>query len=290
MFERATREWRTSPTIATWSPSIAAELLLDRVEVEERLGRMLVLAVAGVDDVRRRVAARRGRGAPICGVADDDDVGVVGADRERRVLQRLALVDRRAGRLDRHHVGREALGGELEARGRPGRGLVEEVHDRAAAQRRQLLHLALERAGERARRARGGARRPRASRSAIEIRWRRGGLPRRQELVAKRAVGRRPWAHSLWGDEQDTVDLVDLDELHLDALAARGRQVLSDVVGADRKLAVAAVDEARRAGRARDGRSRRAPRSRRGPCGRCRGRRRRGRTSSPRAGSRAASP
>ena len=27
MFERATREWRTSPTIATCRPSIAAELL-----------------------------------------------------------------------------------------------------------------------------------------------------------------------------------------------------------------------------------------------------------------------
>ncbi len=71
--------------------------------------------------------------------------------------------------------------------------------------------------------------------------------------------------------------------------SARGREVLADVVGADRELAVAAVDEARRAGRARDGRSRRAPRSRRGSCGRCRGRRRRGRTSCPRAGSRASS-
>src|ERR671937_1190017 len=48
----------------------------------------------------------------------------------------------------------------------------------------------------------------------------------------------------LWrGDEQDGVDLVDLDQLHLDALVARGREVLADVVGADRKLAVAAVDE-----------------------------------------------
>src|SRR6266704_3557889 len=44
-------------------------------------------------------------------------------------------------------------------------------------------------------------------------------------------------------DEQDAVDLVHLDELHLDALAARGRQVLADVVGTDRQLAVAAVDE-----------------------------------------------
>jgi hypothetical protein len=44
----------------------------------------------------------------------------------------------------------------------------------------------------------------------------------------------------LLGDE-DAVDLVDLDELHLDALVAGGGQVLADVVGTDRKLAVAAV-------------------------------------------------
>ncbi len=44
-------------------------------------------------------------------------------------------------------------------------------------------------------------------------------------------------------DEQDCVDLVHLDELHLDALVAGGGQVLADVVGADRQLAVAAVDE-----------------------------------------------
>src|SRR5438309_11481699 len=44
-------------------------------------------------------------------------------------------------------------------------------------------------------------------------------------------------------DQQDAVDLVHLDELHLDALAAGGRQVLADVVGPDRQLAVAAVDE-----------------------------------------------
>ena len=44
-------------------------------------------------------------------------------------------------------------------------------------------------------------------------------------------------------DEQDGVELVHLDELHLDPLAARGRQVLADVVRSDRQLAVAAVDE-----------------------------------------------
>src|SRR6476646_8919909 len=49
----------------------------------------------------------------------------------------------------------------------------------------------------------------------------------------------------LWGwNQQDLVDLVDLDELHLDALLARRRQVLADVVGTDRKLSVAPVGEA----------------------------------------------
>src|SRR5581483_6058520 len=55
---------------------------------------------------------------------------------------------------------------------------------------------------------------------------------------------RRSWSCTLLlgsGDEQNLVDLVHLDELHLNALAARSRQVLADVVGTDRKLAVAAV-------------------------------------------------
>jgi hypothetical protein len=43
--------------------------------------------------------------------------------------------------------------------------------------------------------------------------------------------------------EQNLVDLVDLDELHLDALVAGGREVLADVVGADRQLAMAAIDQ-----------------------------------------------
>src|SRR4029453_13622116 len=48
----------------------------------------------------------------------------------------------------------------------------------------------------------------------------------------------------LWrGDEQDLVDLVDLDEVHLDALGAGGRKVLAEGVRTDRDLAVPAVDE-----------------------------------------------
>ena len=41
----------------------------------------------------------------------------------------------------------------------------------------------------------------------------------------------------------DLVDAVQLLDPHVDPLLARGRQVLADVVGADRQLAVAAVDE-----------------------------------------------
>src|SRR5919202_5155439 len=44
-------------------------------------------------------------------------------------------------------------------------------------------------------------------------------------------------------DQEHLVDLVHLEELHLDALLPRGREVLADVVGPDRQLAVAAVDE-----------------------------------------------
>jgi hypothetical protein len=46
----------------------------------------------------------------------------------------------------------------------------------------------------------------------------------------------------LW-DEQDAVDFVHLDELDLNALVAGGWQVLTDVVGADRQLAVATIGE-----------------------------------------------
>ncbi len=76
-------------------PADRAELLVDRVEVEQCLGRVLVLAVAGVHDVRAG-DVRDEVGRADLWMADDDDVRVVGADRDRGVLQRLALVDRRA--------------------------------------------------------------------------------------------------------------------------------------------------------------------------------------------------
>src|ERR671939_1071782 len=89
------------------------------------------------------------------------------------------------------------------------------------------------------------SRRSRSSRvtSLIEMKCRLGGRSggRRSSRMTWISPNVAPFFRR--GDEQDAVDLVDLDELHLDALVARGRQVLADVVGADRKLAMAAVGE-----------------------------------------------
>src|SRR5215210_7098452 len=81
--------------------------------------------------------------------------------------------------------------------------------------------------------------------SATDSRWRRsaggccGGSRASRMTRSSAMVFLRGW------DEQDAVDLVDLDELDLDPLAAGGREVLADVVGTDRKLSVAAVGQAR---------------------------------------------
>ena len=94
---RATRLCRTSPTIQMFEAVEAAEPLAQRVDVEQRLGRVLVLAVAGVDDRGGRPAGDQLGGAGPRR-ADDDRVGLVGAEGQDGVLQRLALLDARAAR------------------------------------------------------------------------------------------------------------------------------------------------------------------------------------------------
>src|SRR5581483_4685750 len=86
--------------------------------------------------------------------------------------------------------------------------------------------------------------------SAIEIRCRRGGAG--GSAGGSRSL-RTTWISAICvllvargvrvRDEDDAVDLVHLEQLHLDALVARRRQVLADVVGPDRQLAVAAVGD-----------------------------------------------
>ena len=60
MFERSTRLCSRSPTIATFSPSMPLLVLADGEGVEQRLRRMLVHAVAGVDDAPTGRSARAG--------------------------------------------------------------------------------------------------------------------------------------------------------------------------------------------------------------------------------------
>ena len=110
----------------------------DGQRVEQRLGRMLVRAVAGIDH-RAGDLLRQKRGGTGRGVADDQDVGAHGVQRHRRVDQRLALLHRRIADRHVHHVGAEPLAGQLEGGLRAGRGFEEEVDLRAAAQRRRLL-------------------------------------------------------------------------------------------------------------------------------------------------------
>ena len=85
-------------------------------------------------------------------------------------------------------------------------------------------------------RCRGRARRRRA----------RGPRSRGDVAAEVRAAAAQPSAASSGSPTRKiAVALVELDELDLDPLAAPGREVLADVVGPDRKLAVAAVDEDR---------------------------------------------
>src|SRR6266568_1089215 len=58
-------------------------------------------------------------------------------------------------------------------------------------------------------------------------------------------------AYFLAGNDHRLVETVLLGHQHLDALGVRGRHVLAHVVGADRQLAMAAVDEHRQLDRPR---------------------------------------
>ena len=110
--------------------------------VEEGLGRVLVPAVAGVDDPGPGgPAGHLVRGARR-GVADDEGVDAHRLHRLDGVAQRLALLDRRVGHGQREHVGREPLGRRLEGQPGAGRLLEEEGGHDLAPQGRHLGHRA----------------------------------------------------------------------------------------------------------------------------------------------------
>ena len=140
MLERATRLKRMSPRIATFRPFRRAEVLLHGEGVEEPLGRVLVRPVAGVDDGDvedlAQVVGRAGRG-----VADDDHVRIERLDVLGGVPEGLALLGRRARRVERDHVRAQALRGHVEGEARARARLEEEVDDRLSPQRGNLLHV-----------------------------------------------------------------------------------------------------------------------------------------------------
>ena len=138
MLERATRMCRMSPQMATVRPGDAALGAADGQRVEQRLRRMLVRAVAGVDhravDLLRQQLDRARRV-----MAHDDDVGPHGVERHRGVDQRLALLHRGGGDVHVHDVGAEPLGRHLERALRARRGFEEQIDQRAPAQDVALL-------------------------------------------------------------------------------------------------------------------------------------------------------
>jgi hypothetical protein len=119
-------------------PLDPAELAADRERVEQRLGRVLVAAVAGVDHRAPDVPGQQ-RHRPAVVVADHQHVRVHRVERHGGVDQGLALAHRGAG--DRHvdDVGAQPLAGQLEAGLGPGAGLEEQVDLGEAAQQPELL-------------------------------------------------------------------------------------------------------------------------------------------------------
>ena len=148
--------------------------------------------------------------APAHGVRMHDRVGLVRAEGEHGVLQRLPLLDAGAAGGEVDDVGGQALGGQLEGAARARGGLVEEVQHHPPAQRGHLLDLAVGDLGEALGLRRRSVRSPRdrvprsrAGGSCAALSTGRWGdarsRPRRRRRARARARARAPrarWAGS----------------------------------------------------------------------------------------------
>ena len=116
MLLRATRLWAMSPTRPTVSPATRPEPLADGEDVEQALRRVLVGAVAGVDDanvrqqVLRQQVRRAGRRVPHDHHVDAHRLDVLGG-----VDERLALGGAGAAGGEVERVGAEPPRGQAEA-------------------------------------------------------------------------------------------------------------------------------------------------------------------------------
>ena len=169
-------------------------------------------------------------------------------------------------------VGAQALLGDLERRARARARLEEQVDDRLAAQRRHFL-----------------------DRPLADLPHRFGGVEHAVDLVAREVGDAEQILLHSWISTSSRPSISVSRTCTL--CVARRRQVLADVVGLDRQLAVAAVDQHDQLNRLAAGRSRSARRAPRASSGRCRARRppagcacRRSRTESRSGGRPAAAP
>ena len=124
-----------------------AELLLDGVQIEERLGGMLPRPVAGAEHRHLR-DARHSLDRSDLRVPQHDRVGVA-RDHLDRVLERLALRRRRrpCGILGAEHLASKPVHGGFEREAGPSAGLVEQRRQQPAAERRTVRTVLLERRG-----------------------------------------------------------------------------------------------------------------------------------------------
>ena len=121
--------------VEAFDPALVAA---DRQRIEQRLSRMLMRAVAGIDHRAIDLAGEKMHGAGL-GMADDDEVRPHRIERDGGVDQRLALFQARGLHRHVHDVGAEPFAGELERRLRARRGFEEEIDQGPAAQGRALF-------------------------------------------------------------------------------------------------------------------------------------------------------
>src|SRR5215213_3951912 len=244
MFDRATREWRTSPTIATWRPSIFPNSPCSVYRSSSACVGCWCLPSPALTTCAF-VHPATSCGAPISacrititsGSYAPSVIAVSLSDSPLSTEEPDALNDIVSA------LSRFAASSKLDD------VRVDDSKNRLSTSLpRSVGSFFTSRSSERSKLRAVASRRSTSSRvrSAIEIRCRFGGVfggRRSSRMTFSSAKGDLLFFGL--SDEQDLVDLVDLEQLHLDALAAGGRQVLPDVVGSDRELAVAAVDEAR---------------------------------------------
>ena len=115
-----------------------ADTAADGQRIEQRLGGVFVGPVTGIQHGAGNFSRQQGHRAAI-GVAHDQQVWVHGVQGDRSIKQGFAFIHGRGGDAHIHHIGTEALSGQLERALCTGRTFKKQVDLRAAAQARLLL-------------------------------------------------------------------------------------------------------------------------------------------------------